>query len=132
MPRQNKMSEFLKKIAQLPLDIQLSIFEYDPNRRIVLDKLCNMLRLYVPFWYFTKGSWTTMLHYDRSVIHEKDNTIRYIQAVSECCLCNKLKSSTMILEYLGNGRYYNGCGLYCDVCLNRLLTIKPNEVELRI
>jgi len=126
------MSEFLKKIQQLPVDIQLLICEYDPERRLVLDKLCNMLRLYVPFWYFKKGYWTRSMHYDLSMSRVKENIMRSLEAVSECCLCDKLKSSGMILEYLGRQRYYNGCGLYCNKCFNKLLTIKPNEVELRI
>ena len=126
------MSDFLKKIQQLPLDIQLLICEYDPERRLVLDKLCNMLRLYVPYWYFKKGYWTRSMHYDLSMSRVKENIMRSLEAVSECCFCDELKSSGMILEYLGSRRYSNGCGLYCDICFNKLLTLTPSQLKLNI
>ena len=111
------MLTILQFINKLPLDVQLNIFEYDPNRRVMMNKLITMLPLYVPYWYFRKGLWIMSLNYDPTVSLIKNRVMNTLCADSECYNCGDIKSSSMILKYLDNRMIYCHGGMYCDECL---------------
>jgi hypothetical protein len=115
------MTTVLQSITKLPLDLQLIIFEYDPNRRIIMNQLATMLYLYVPYWYFRKGLWFMSINYCTEVALAKRRLTNQLVAASECynSCCSGIKDSTMILKYLEVRFIYLHGGMYCNECLQK-------------
>lgn len=104
----------------LPDVLKELIYEYDPNRRVLLNKICNEYRLFFPFWVRTTGDIGLRLFLNDDIkryIFTKYTTMVELCLSSGCDNCYCIKTSRMILRYIEKNCFENYGGLYCDKCL---------------
>lgn len=113
--------QLISLFKDLPTELKEIIYEYDPNRRVILNQVCNEFRLQFPLWVRKLGNIFARLFLDidsRRYILTKHNAMFELRVSSECdnCYCNK--SPKMILLYTKPGRYLEDYGgLFCNDCL---------------
>jgi len=106
--------------AYLPFELKELILEYDPNRRTLLNTLCNELRLGVPYWYRMRGIVQIINYADRNlknVMDLKVLTCWDISLASSCDFCGEKKSTKSIISYIKNLNQDYYFGMYCNRCI---------------
>jgi hypothetical protein len=109
--------------AYLPEEVKIIIYEYDPNRRNMLNQLCNEIRFFVPYWFNKKGNVYTNRYMDiesRLCIFNKNNCSSEMKLAFMCDNCPAIKCPKLILLYIRPVCLVDYGGLYCDTCLANL------------
>jgi len=118
------LPEEIKRIIYDYYDSKWYLYKYNPLRHSVLKKLCNNLRLFVPYWYRKNAPITSILCLDQKDFehvkqkHSITGKSGEIIVSSECDNCEQTKSSRLILMYIKPDALVNYGGLYCDTCVD--------------
>jgi hypothetical protein len=111
----------LSLFAYLPDELKEIILEFDPNRRTLLNDLCNELRLAVPYWFRMHGIVPALAYADRALKNVMDNKVMCVWDISlaaGCDHCGEIKSSKLMLCYIKHVSVEHSFGLWCNNCIS--------------